>query len=63
MHICNQFLFEDKKTVTFVGCILSVRGMFNVVVPIWRSIIGVLYQIVVDSVPVLTAFLRCRAAT
>ena len=49
MHICNQFLFEDKKTVTFVGCILSVRGMFNVVVPIWRSIIGVLYQIVVDS--------------
>ena len=46
MHICNQFLFEDKKTVTFVGCILSVRGMFNVVVPIWRNIIGVLYQIV-----------------
>ena len=62
MHICNQFLFEDKKTVTFAGCILWVRGMFNVVVPIWRSIIGVLYQIV-DSVPVLTAFLRCRAAT
>ena len=49
MHICNQFLFEDKKTVTFVGCILSVKSMFNVVVPIWRNIIGVLYQIVVSG--------------